>query len=158
VAKGGHPLLEPAAIDAVRTLIAPRAALITPNAPEAEALTGVAVTDLDGQRRAGEALLRLGARAALVKGGHVGGPMIRDVLMTPDGETLFESPRIDTRATHGTGCTLASAIATGLAQGLAPGPAVDRARRYLIRAIQAAPGFGSGHGPIGHGHTAAPFD
>lgn len=150
VAKGGHPLLAADAVDTVRRLMLPRATLVTPNAPEAEALTGVAVADVEGQRRAGQALLALGARAALVKGGHVAGDTIRDVLATSGGVEVFESPRIVTRATHGTGCTLASAIAAGLAQGASLSDAVRRGREYLMEAIRRAPGFGAGHGPVDH--------
>jgi len=150
VAKGGASLLAAGAVEAVRTLMVPRAALLTPNAPEAEALTGLAVHDLDGQRRAGEALLAMGARAVLMKGGHVGGERVVDLLMTPDGETSFEGERIDTRHTHGTGCTLASACATGLAQGLDLTAAVARAWAYVHEAMLRAPGFGAGHGPLDH--------
>jgi hydroxymethylpyrimidine/phosphomethylpyrimidine kinase len=126
-------------------------ALLTPNAPEAEALTGIAVADLEGQRRAGEALLALGARAVLLKGGHVPGPRVIDLLLTPDGETLLEGPRIDSRHTHGTGCTLASACAVGLARGLKLEDAVARAWAYTAEAIRRAPGLGAGHGPLDHG-------
>ena len=153
IAKGGAALLADRAVEAVRSLMLPRAFLATPNAPEAARLTGLAVDDLDGQKRAGEALLKLGARAALLKGGHVPGAMVRDLLATPDGFIVLESPRIDTAATHGTGCTLASAIAALIAQGLPLEQAVRRARAYLMRAIAAAPGFGQGHGPLGHGWT-----
>ncbi|QQQ20132.1 bifunctional hydroxymethylpyrimidine kinase/phosphomethylpyrimidine kinase [Brevundimonas vitis] len=151
VAKGGAALLDDAAVGAVRSLMIPRAALLTPNAPEAEALTGVAVADLDGQRRAGEALLRLGARAVLMKGGHVPGEVLTDLLLTPDGETLLTSERIDTRHTHGTGCTLASACAAGLARGLPLEQAVAQAWAYVAEAIRRAPGLGGGHGPLDHG-------
>lgn len=151
VAKGGAALLDEAAVGAVRSLMIPRAALLTPNAPEAEALTGVAVADLDGQRRAGEALLRLGARAVLMKGGHVPGEVLTDLLLTPDGETLLTSERIDTRHTHGTGCTLASACAAGLARGLPLEQAVAQAWAYVAEAIRRAPGLGGGHGPLDHG-------
>jgi len=151
VAKGGAPLLEDRAIAAVRALMIPRAALLTPNAPEAEALTGLIVADLDGQRRAGEALLTLGARAVLMKGGHVDGPTVIDVLMTPAGETLLEGPRIDTTSTHGTGCTLASACAAGVARGLPLEVAVAEAWAYVSEAIRRAPGLGQGHGPLAHG-------
>jgi len=150
VAKGGASLLETRAVEAVKTLLVPRAALLTPNAPEAEALTGLAVTTHDGQRRAGEALLALGARVVLMKGGHVAGERVVDILMTADGETLFEGERIDTRHTHGTGCTLASACATGLAQGLPLTAAVARAWAYVHEAMLRAPGFGAGHGPLDH--------
>lgn len=151
IAKGGHPLLPDAAVQAVRTLMVPRAALLTPNAPEAEALTGLGVADLDGQRRAGEALLAMGARAVLMKGGHVAGETVVDLLLTPTGETLLEGPRVDTRHTHGTGCTLASACAAGLAKGLALEVAVAEAWAYVAEAIRRAPGLGQGHGPLDHG-------
>lgn len=150
IAKGGHPLLAEAAVAAVRERMAPRAALLTPNAPEAEALTGLAVRDLDGQRRAGERLLELGAKAVLMKGGHVPGETVVDLLLTPSGETTFEGPRLDTTSTHGTGCTLASACAAGLAQGLPLEQAVARAWAYVAEAIRRAPGYGKGHGPLNH--------
>lgn len=149
-AKGGAALLAPEAMDAVRRLMIPRAALLTPNAPEAEALTGLKVETPDDQRRAGEALLALGARAVLMKGGHLAGGRVVDLLVTPGGETLFEADRIDTRHTHGTGCTLASACAAGLAQGLALEAAVARAWAYVQEAIARAPGLGGGHGPLDH--------
>ena len=151
IAKGGASLLADSAVAAVRTYLVPRASLLTPNAPEAEALTGLPVASPDDQRRAGEALLAAGAKAVLMKGGHVAGPRVVDVLMTPDGETLFEAERIETRHTHGTGCTLASACATGLAQGLPLTQAVARAWAYVQEAIARAPGLGRGHGPLDHG-------
>lgn len=151
IAKGGAALLQERAIGVVRALMLPRAAIVTPNAPEAAELTGIAVEDLEGQKRAADALLELGARAALVKGGHVPGAWINDVLATPHGMKVFTSQRIETNATHGTGCTLASAIAAGIAQGMDVFAAVEWARVYLLRAIAAAPGLGKGHGPLGHG-------
>jgi hydroxymethylpyrimidine/phosphomethylpyrimidine kinase len=151
LAKGGALLLEGDAVAAVRALLIPRAALLTPNAPEAEALTGLTVTDLDGLRRAGEALLAAGARAVLMKGGHLDGARVTDLLLTPDGETLFEAERIDSRHTHGTGCTLASACAVGLAQGMPLTEAVARAWDYVHQAMLSAPGYGAGHGPLDHG-------
>lgn len=153
VAKGGAPLLAEAAIGAVKALMIPRAALLTPNAPEAAALTGLAVETTDDLRRAGEALLALGAKAVLMKGGHVAGERVVDVLMTAEGETTFEGERIETRHTHGTGCTLASACAAGLAQGLPLEQAVARAWNYVHEAMLRAPGFGGGHGPLDHGWT-----
>ncbi|HEY0053427.1 MAG TPA: bifunctional hydroxymethylpyrimidine kinase/phosphomethylpyrimidine kinase [Caulobacteraceae bacterium] len=153
IAKGGAPLLEDRALAAVRRLLVPRAALLTPNAPEAEALTGHKVEDFDGQRRAGEALLAQGAKAVLMKGGHVAGDRVTDLLMTPAGEATFEGPRLDTTSTHGTGCALASACATGLAQGLPLDQAVGRAWAYVAEAIRTAPGLGKGHGPLNHGWT-----
>jgi len=151
IAKGGSPLLPDEAVEAVRSLMVPRAALLTPNAPEAEALTGIPVADLDGQRRAGEALLAMGARAVLMKGGHVAGETVIDLLLAPTGETLLEGPRVDTRHTHGTGCTLASACAAGLAKGLPLEAAVAEAWAYVAEAIRRAPGLGQGHGPLDHG-------
>ena len=156
VAKGGARLLDDGAHTALKSLLIPRASLLTPNAPEAAALTGIAVEDEDGQRRAGERLLELGAAAALVKGGHIEGPDVVDLLVTPDETIRFADPRIETRHTHGTGCTLASAIAAGLAQRMELANAVARARIYVRQAIAAAPGFGHGHGPLDHGVTFDP--
>lgn len=151
IAKGGAALLEDDAVAIIRDELMPIAYIVTPNAPEAERLTGIAVRDLDGQKRAAELLvMKLGACSALVKGGHIECARIHDVLLTPDGMRVFESARIDTRATHGTGCTLASAIASFVAHGMEIEPAVDRARQYLMEAIRAAPGLGQGHQPLGH--------
>ncbi|MBI1364677.1 MAG: bifunctional hydroxymethylpyrimidine kinase/phosphomethylpyrimidine kinase [Alphaproteobacteria bacterium] len=130
----------------------PLAALVTPNADEAAALTGLIVKETRDLNRAGAALLEKGARAVLVKGGHLSGPDIVDYLMTPAGATPFVHPRIDTTATHGTGCTLASAVATGLAQDLSLEQAVSRAIEYVAAAIRTAPGLGRGAGPLNHAH------
>jgi hydroxymethylpyrimidine/phosphomethylpyrimidine kinase len=157
VAKGGHPLLEDRAVSAVRALMIPRAALLTPNAPEAAALAGFPVETQSDQLRAAEAVLSLGAKAVLLKGGHLPGDTVKDLLLSAAGPIWFESPRINTRSTHGTGCTLASAVAIGLAQGMDITAAVDRASRYVREAIRLAPGFGAGHGPLAHGWTAKPF-
>jgi hydroxymethylpyrimidine/phosphomethylpyrimidine kinase len=156
IAKGGAALLDPRALGALRGGLIPAAALLTPNAPEAEALTGLAVATTDDLRRAGDWLLAHGARAVLMKGGHVAGDVVTDVLMTPDGETTFSGPRLDSRHTHGTGCTLASACAAGLAQGLGLEAAVARAWAYVAEAIRQAPGFGAGHGPLDHGWPLRP--
>jgi hydroxymethylpyrimidine/phosphomethylpyrimidine kinase len=147
----GAVLLEPDAVEALRRRLIPLARLLTPNAPEAECLTGLTITTTDDLRRAGEALLKLGAGAVLMKGGHLPGDMVIDVLMTASGEALFTSERIATRHSHGTGCTLASACATGLAQGLDLPAAVQRAHAFVARAIREAPGLGGGNGPIDHG-------
>jgi hydroxymethylpyrimidine/phosphomethylpyrimidine kinase len=151
VATSGDVLLPKEAVDAVRKLMVPQAAVVTPNAPEAEVLTGKAVESVDGQRRAAEKLLEMGAEAALVKGAHVPGDVIVDVLATQQGEHFFEGPRIETKATHGTGCTLASGIAAGIARGLALKDAVALSRAYLVEAIRRAPGLGQGNGPVDHG-------
>ena len=150
-AKGGAPLLAAEAVKIVRRLLIPRAGLLTPNAPEAEILTGLSIETGDDLRRAGEALLNAGARAVLMKGGHLAGETVTDILMTPAGETTFSGPRIETRHTHGTGCALASACAVSLAQGLDLEAAVARAWGYVAEAIRHAPGFGAGAGPLGHG-------
>lgn len=157
IAKGGHALLADGAVSVLRAALVPRAAVLTPNAPEAARLVGFPVDDVAAQRRAGEALLALGARSVLVKGGHIGGARVRDVLVGPGGAEVFEAARIETRATHGTGCTLASAIAAGLAQGLDVRAAIVRARSYVRAAMAAAPGLGRGAGPLGHGWNAAPI-
>ena len=151
-AKGGARLIEPEAIDALKRLLIARAEIVTPNLPEAEILCGATIGDVSEMRTAGETLLGLGCRAALVKGGHLLGETVSDVLVTRGGAKVWESPRITTRHTHGTGCTLASAIAAGLAQGLHVEAAVDRARSYVERAIAGAPGLGRGHGPLDHAH------
>ncbi|NKC33741.1 bifunctional hydroxymethylpyrimidine kinase/phosphomethylpyrimidine kinase [Falsiroseomonas selenitidurans] len=156
VAKGGHRLLAEEAVSALVEQLLPMATLITPNLPEAEALVGFPVADLPAMHRAAQALLDRGVRAVLLKGGHLEGPVLTDLLATPAGVEAFESPRIASRHTHGTGCTLASAIACGLAQGLDLRHAVVRGRAYVRAAMLAAPGFGQGHGPLGHGITMDP--
>jgi hydroxymethylpyrimidine/phosphomethylpyrimidine kinase len=151
VATSGDRLADNKAVEAIRSELIPGAALVTPNAPEAEVLTGRAVEGVEAQRRAADRLLEAGARAVLVKGGHVGGAEIVDVLHTQAGEWQFRRPRLDSRATHGTGCTLASAIATGLARGQPLPEAVEEAIDWLRGAIAHAPGFGRGHGPLNPG-------
>jgi hydroxymethylpyrimidine/phosphomethylpyrimidine kinase len=146
----GATLTDPKALALLRARLIVRAALVTPNAPEAQALTGLAVASLDDQRRAAERIMNAGAAAVLLKGGHVPGARVIDLLATADGETLFEAERQETRHTHGTGCTLASAVATGLAQGQGLTDAVARAWAYVQEAIRRAPGFGRGNGPLDH--------
>ena len=150
VATSGDRLVDEVAVSAIAALLLPGAALMTPNSLEAEILTGKAVDGINGQRRAAEALLERGAKGALVKGGHVPGKVIHDVLQTEHGEWIFESERIETTSTHGTGCTLASACAALLAQGIAVDEAVAQGRDYLHQAIKNGPGFGQGHGPVAH--------
>jgi hydroxymethylpyrimidine/phosphomethylpyrimidine kinase len=156
VAKGGARLIEPAAVDALKQLLIAHAKIVTPNLPEAEILCGAKIGDVTEMRSAGETLLALGCRAALIKGGHLSGETVSDVLVSAGGVRVWEGPRIPTRHTHGTGCTLASAIAAGLAQGLDVETAVDRARTYVQRAIAGAPGLGRGHGPLDHAHPLHP--
>ncbi len=157
VAKGGHKLLDDTALGALRRQLMPRATLLTPNIPEAEMLTGFTIEDPEAMLQAGRDLLALGPRAVLVKGGHLPGDDLVDVLVTATEVHSFSGKRIDTPHTHGTGCTLASAIAEGLGRGLALPTAIERARAYVRQAIQTAPGLGHGHGPLNHGHTVKPF-
>jgi hydroxymethylpyrimidine/phosphomethylpyrimidine kinase len=153
IAKGGVRLLDVDAVAALKRRLIIHAKLVTPNLPEAEALSGMEIRDVADMRHAATAMLTLGPDAVLITGGHLESEMITDVLATADGVQTFESTRLATRSTHGTGCTLASAIAAGLAQKLDVAAAVDRARAYVRRAIETAPGLGGGHGPLNHAHT-----
>ena len=153
VAKGGHSLLQTSAIDALKIELIPKAHVLTPNIPEAEVLAGIEITSVDDMRRAGECLLRMGARSVLIKGGHLTDDTLTDILLTQSEEKFYSSPRLKTVHTHGTGCTLASAVAAGIAQGLELQIATDRARKYVFEAIRSAPGLGAGHGPLNHAHT-----
>ena len=157
MAKGGKPLLCDEAVSTLRDELLPRAFLITPNIPEAESLLDRSIVSVDDMKSAADALMEFGPNAVLVKGGHLHGNTLSDVLLDGDGFHLFEVARVDTRHTHGTGCTLASSIATGLAQGLLLPAAVQRAQAYVVAAIKRAPGFGRGYGPIDHGHTVNSF-
>ena len=150
VAKGGHALLAPLAVNSLRQRLVPLSALITPNLPEAEALTGLTIRTEADMRSATAALLALGAPAVLLKGGHLESDIVTDLLASASGIEAFSAPRIPTRHTHGTGCTTASAVAAGLAQGLSLRDAVLRARAYVRAAIETAPGLGKGHGPLNH--------
>lgn len=156
VATSGARLMDEAAIAMFRARLIPGAALLTPNIPEAEALTGMRVADIGAMRRAADALLALGPKSVLVKGGHLLGSQVHDLLISAQGVEIMTSARIETKHTHGTGCTLASAIATGLAQGMQLSDAVRRARAYVFEAIRTAPGLGGGFGPLNHGHTVRP--
>jgi hydroxymethylpyrimidine/phosphomethylpyrimidine kinase len=156
VATSGDPLLEPAAIDAVRTILVPKATIITPNLPEAARLLDRPVaTNEDEARRQLDALARLGARAVLLKGGHGTGSEAVDFLWYDGAVDRLATPRIATRNTHGTGCTLAAAIAAGLAQGEGLTQAVRCAKAFLHAAIVAGAEFaiGRGHGPVDHLHA-----
>lgn len=157
IAKGGQALLQPEAGAALKNKLLKLATVLTPNLPEAEALVGFPVQNEKDMREAGTALLAFGPKAVLVKGGHLTGDRIIDVLVTAAGVLRFEDRRIDTVHTHGTGCTLASAIATGIGQGLTIEAAVRRSRAYVMEAIRTAPGFGHGHGPLNHLHTVGAF-
>ncbi len=152
-AKGGDSLLDPAARDTLIQRLLPRAAVITPNVREAEALSGLAIREPDDLAAAARQLLELGPAAVLVKGGRLAGETVTDWLVWRGGAEAFTAPRQESRNTHGAGCTLASAIATGLAQGLLLAEAVRRALAYVQEAIRTAPGLGKGCGPLHHGHT-----
>ena len=150
IAKGGDRLLHDDAVEALRTALLPRAEVVTPNIPEAEVLAGCRITSVRDMHDAGRRILDLGARVVLVKGGHLEGPESIDVACTPDGAFEIPGPRIVSRSTHGTGCTLSSAIAANLAKGLAMDEALREARRYLEGALRHAPDVGHGHGPLNH--------
>ncbi|ONG47245.1 bifunctional hydroxymethylpyrimidine kinase/phosphomethylpyrimidine kinase [Pseudoroseomonas deserti] len=156
VAKGGQALLDKASVETLKRRLLPFASLLTPNIPEAEVLSGMNIGTVEEMEAAAEMMLTLGVPAVLLKGGHLPGNRLVDLLATEDGIEVFESERIDSRHTHGTGCTLASAIAAGLAQGLGLRGAVVRARAYVQEALRAAPGFGRGHGPLNHAVTVDP--
>jgi hydroxymethylpyrimidine/phosphomethylpyrimidine kinase len=150
VASSGDRLLDENAVETVSDLLLPVAHLVTPNQHEAELLTGMEITTIDDMIGAGKQLLSRGARAALIKGGHLPGPTVVDVLVTANATRRFEHARIDTSSTHGTGCTLSAAIAAGLALDRSLDDAVEHALAYVHRAIATAPGLGSGHGPLNH--------
>lgn len=149
VAKGGDHLLEASAVAALRERLIPLAAVLTPNVPEAEALTGIEITSTSGQREAAAHLVRLGARVVIVKGGHLPGRAI-DIWTDGTRTVELDADRIETPHTHGTGCTFSSAIAAGLALGDDLEAAARRAKAYVTGAIRHAPGLGSGHGPLHH--------
>lgn len=150
VSTSGSRLLGNAAVRVLTKELLPLAALVTPNLPEAKALVGLSGSTRDAAEAAGRKLRALGAKAALVKGGHATRATVDDVLVWERGVEVLAFPRIKTKHTHGTGCTYATAIACGLAQGLSIPLAVGRAREYLQAAIQSAPGLGKGHGPLNH--------
>lgn len=156
IAKGGAALLDPQAVDTLKERLLPLATLVTPNLPEAAALTGLPeATDRQGMTEQAHALLAFGPAAVLVKGGHLGGATSPDILVEAGRETWFEAERTDTKNTHGTGCSLSSAIAAELAKGLAPVEAVARAKAWLAEAVarSGALSVGSGHGPVHHFHA-----
>jgi hydroxymethylpyrimidine kinase/phosphomethylpyrimidine kinase/thiamine-phosphate diphosphorylase len=149
IAKGGAPLLHEDAVAALRTHLLPRTFLLTPNIPEAEALTGMTIRSLTEMEEAGHRLQRLGARHVLVKGGHLDSDAT-DVLVSGDTVLRLPGEQIATTSTHGTGCSYAAAIASLLAQGEALPAAAQRAKRFIDTAIRTAIPLGSGHGPINH--------
>jgi len=156
VSTSGHRLLSAEAEGVVRDSLIPLAALVTPNLHEAALLTGMPVRDVADLEHAGGRLLELGAGAALMKGGHLSGPEVVDLLVTPAGSRRFTRPRLQTTSTHGTGCTLSAAVTAGLALGRDLETAVADALDFVHRAIAAAPGLGRGHGPLNHTVAARP--
>jgi|CXWL01.1.fsa_nt_gi hydroxymethylpyrimidine/phosphomethylpyrimidine kinase len=156
-AKGGAVLLEQTALVTLKDYLIPMATIITPNIPEAEYLSEIAIKTVADMRHAANKILNLGCKAVLLKGGHLDNEVVTDLLLTPEGETIFKQPRVISKNTHGTGCTLASAIATGIAQKLSLTYAVSRARSYVLEAIKTAPNIGGGHGSLNHSHTIKKF-
>jgi hydroxymethylpyrimidine/phosphomethylpyrimidine kinase len=150
LATSGARLLDAAAVAVLKDRLIARATVLTPNIPEAEALLGRPIAGVEEMADAAMALQALGAQVVVLKGGHLPGARMRDVVMEGADSYAIECPRIKTRHTHGTGCTLASAIATGLAQGMAMRAAIERAHDFVQRAIRTAPGYGQGHGPLNH--------
>jgi hydroxymethylpyrimidine/phosphomethylpyrimidine kinase len=153
VAKGGHPLLQPSAVAAVKTYLLPLAMIVTPNAPEAEVLSGVTIDSVAAAREAARIIAAMGPRYVIVKGGHLPGDPIDLVF---DGEifTEFRAERIETKNTHGTGDSLSSAITALLARGEEPLVAIERAKVWLTEAIRQNYSIGAGHSPVNHFHTA----
>ena len=154
IAKGGDRLLREDAVSAIKAHLLPLAEVLTPNIPEAEVLAGGRIETLDDMRSAGRRIRAMGPRVVVVKGGHLGrevsGDQVVDVVCAADGEFELRGPRIETRHTHGTGCTFASATAAQLARGVDVETALRTAREYLEGAIRQAPGLGAGHGPLNH--------
>jgi hydroxymethylpyrimidine/phosphomethylpyrimidine kinase len=150
VAKSGDRLLDEDAVSALRLELLPRALVVTPNIPEAEALCGRSLRSLEDIRTAAKEIRDLGPRAVLIKGGHASGSEVVDVLLDGDDFLEFRTPRIDTTNTHGTGCTFASAITAHLARGAPLASAVEEAQRYVAGAIRHALAIGHGHGPLDH--------
>ena len=150
VSTSGSRLLAPNAVAAMTKDLFPLATLVTPNIPEAKALVHLKSAKRDDAEAAARKLIAQGAQAALIKGGHATRATIDDVMVWKGGVEVYAFPRIRTKHTHGTGCTLSTAIACGLAKGQSLPLAVGRAREYVQKAIETAPGFGKGHGPLNH--------
>ena len=150
VAKSGDRLLREDAVEALRRKLLPLAQVVTPNLPEASALTGLPIRTLAERIEAGEAILEMGARAVVVKGGHANDDPVVDLLVEPGHVQEFTAPRIQTNNDHGTGCTFSAAIAAGLAKGHSLRESVAAARQFLTAALREAPGLGNGHGPLNH--------
>ena len=149
VAKSGDSLLREDAVGTLRDRLLPLAAVVTPNIPEAETLTGMSIATDDDVRKAARAIVAMGAASVVVKGGHREGPAT-DLYYDGSGFREFTSPRIETANTHGTGCTFASAVAAGLAKGMETEDAVGQAKEFVTEAIRRSFPIGQGHGPLNH--------
>ena len=150
IAKSGDRLLREDAVDTLRRTLLPLAAVVTPNIPEAEVLAGIAIRTQADRVAAGRAIMKLGAHAVVIKGGHSDEDPIVDLLVDGEGVHEFRAARIATGSTHGTGCTFSAAIAAALGRDEDLATAVGEARAYLTRALAQAPGLGHGHGPLNH--------
>ena len=150
ISTSGHRLLDREAEETIRRELIPLAAVVTPNLHEARILTGLSVESPSDMADAARAIIDLGARAALVKGGHLAGDEAVDLLLTDEGERIWSRPRISTHAGHGTGCTLSAGLAAGLAAGRPIADAAAAAVDFVARALADAPGLGAGQGPINH--------
>ena len=150
IAKGGTSLINNEAIDTVKNILIPIASIVTPNVPEAIALTGIDIHDIDSAKKAAVYIVDMGANAVVVKGGHLDGYESQDLYYDGEVFEVFSSKRINTKNTHGTGCTFASAIAAGLAKGSTMVKAVSEAKDYVTLAIKNNYDIGNGHGPVNH--------
>jgi len=150
VAKGGAKLLQDEAIEALKTQLLPLAMVVTPNLPEAECLTGMAIKDLPDMQEAAVLIHRMGPKYVIVKGGHLEDDQITDLLYDGEQFHMFGHQRVHTRHTHGTGCTFSAALTAQLAKGTDIITAVEQAKRFIIQAIATAPQLGGGHGPTNH--------
>lgn len=151
IAKGGHALMEQNAMDALKKLVIPLAFVLTPNIPEAEAISGMTVNSIEDMKSAAKIIHELGAENVIIKGGHLGADEdASDVLFDGNDFYYFSAKRIDTKNTHGTGCTFSSAIAANLAKGKNVRDSVAEAKRYVQTAIEHSLDIGKGHGPTNH--------
>lgn len=149
VAKGGHALMKPQALSTLKSKIIPLSFVLTPNIPEAEAITGINIECLDDMKRSAEVIYNMGAKNVMIKGGHLSGDAV-DLLFDGKEFQTFTTQRINTKNTHGTGCTFSSAIAANLANGLPLYTAVSKAKEYVTTAIKHSLEIGKGHGPTNH--------
>lgn len=150
VAKGGHRLLKEDAVNSLINFIKNTNPVLTPNIPEAEILTGMKIKNLVDMKTAGEKIIKLGANFVVLKGGHMNTPVLSDLLIGREVIDQIKTKKLETNNTHGTGCTMASALAAGLAKSLDIKEAFQKAHFYVNQAILTAPKFGKGHGPINH--------